>query len=250
MIMARSLSMPAKPSFASRACASRQWMAFGSVGASWPPATTMTFTPARLGERIGNGRGELVLRDDRRGAAVLQDVAELFRLGRRLTGENTAPAFSVAKIATTASAQLSMKTTTRSPRFTPFATSVAARRSEARSTSLKVGRTFPATSAVLPGERLALDRRNSSTRMVEPLSLRCSRGNRRFEFSLEIGGNRCDRIRDCPARSPRRSSGSKNPIPGMRQAPGCRSNPSRRSRAASWNRRDRRGQSGRENSPR
>ena len=42
----------------------------------------------------------------------------------------------LAKIATTASVQLSMKTTTRSPRFTPRSTSFVARRSEARSISL------------------------------------------------------------------------------------------------------------------
>src|SRR5262245_54948341 len=87
--------------------------------------------------------------------------------------------------------QLSMNTATRSPRLTPRAAKVAASRSEARSISLKVGRSLPATISVLPGERLALERRNSSTRMA--LSAALSRDLVR-QLPIEEGGDRRDRI--------------------------------------------------------
>ncbi|MEQ8702067.1 MAG: hypothetical protein RLT05_36575 [Bauldia litoralis] len=61
--------------------------------------------------------------------------ASLSALVEGLIGTKTAPAFSTAKIETTASKQLSVKITTRSPWAIPRANRAAARRSDIRSSS-------------------------------------------------------------------------------------------------------------------
>src|SRR5262249_41968312 len=136
-----------------------------------------------------------------------------------LTGQKTAPVFRTAKIATTASKQFSMNTTTRSPRAMPPFVSAAARRSDMRSSSPKESRRLPATMAVFSGSRRVLSRRKSSTRIVKnPPSenrsaIEChwllvpvaaslllaswSRGLRLLHVGLlagDVGGDRRDRI--------------------------------------------------------
>src|ERR1043166_4479638 len=165
MSIARSRSIPGLAASASSpASAASKLTALRSIG-SCAPATTVSATDGVSARAALATARSFSCVMSTRARQLLITKASFSALVDGLIGLNTAPAFSAAKIAITASRQLSMNTITRSPRAMPPWASAPARRSDARPSSRYVTRAPPATSATLSPNRRALSLRNCSTRI-------------------------------------------------------------------------------------